>query len=489
MASTIEMLTSPYDRGERTPAPVSLVQLRYQPQKRWVPSRFNARTLGDDGRVLLWNTYTGAVTAFADRHRGDVLQLLSPAGATEPLSKLGEYMRKRGYLVEAGSNELDRFRVQYMQQQWRQDTLQFILLASEDCNFRCVYCYEKFERGTMTPETREGLKRLVEKRAPRLDRMSVSWFGGEPLYGWEAIEDLEPFLNDAASRYGINFTQHMTTNAYLLDEERTTKLLDWGCKRYQITVDGLPEEHDCKRVGRDGSPTYHVILDNLRSLASRKTQFTVDLRVNFDNQNFPRLGAFMEALSEDFGGDSRFKLRFRAVGKWGGANDASLDTCGTTDTKAVLRELQRKASEVGLAQESGIIGVADPGSNVCYAARPYNFIVGATGKLMKCTIALYEMEENIVGQLHPDGTLEVNDHQMAHWVAPHFESDTMCKSCYILPGCQGAACPLPRVREGKRSCCGTKSHLKYEMRATLNQPAAGMATRQELAMSGAGISD
>ncbi|HEX6037840.1 radical SAM protein [Longimicrobium sp.] len=484
MTPTIDMVTSPYERGERTPVPVSMVQLRYRPRKRWLPSRFNARTVGDDGRILLWNTYTGAVTAFAARHRDQVLALLSHEGTSEPLGQVGEYMVRRGYLVESDANELDRFRVQYMKQQVRQDVLQFILLTSEDCNFRCVYCYEKFERGTMTPATREGIKRLVEKRAPRLDQLAISWFGGEPLYGWEAIEDLQPFMNETARRHGIHYDQHMTTNAYLLNEERATRLLDWGCRRFQITVDGLPDEHDCKRVGRDGSPTYHVILDNLRGLAARKTDFLVDLRVNFDNRNFPRLGAFMESITEDFGGDRRFKMRFRPVGQWGGDNDDQLDTCGTADRKTVLRQLQAKADEVGLAQESGITESAEPGSNVCYAARPYNFIVGATGKLMKCTIVLYEMEENVVGQLHPDGTLEVNDHQMAHWVAPHFESDTMCKSCYVLPGCQGAACPLSRVQHGTRSCCSVKSHLKHEMRVTLGRSGRHDAPRSAPALAG-----
>jgi uncharacterized protein len=479
MAPMIDMLSSPYERGVQTPVPISLVQIRYRPQTRWVPSRFNARTVGEDGRILLWNTYTGAVTAFGDKHHDQVLALLSPAGASEPLGKLGEYMAKRGYLVKKGTNELDLFRLQYNRQQWRDDVLQFILLASEDCNFRCVYCYEKFERGTMTPETREGLKRLVEKRAPRLSNLSISWFGGEPLYGWEAIEDLEPFMNATAREHGIRYAQVMTTNAYLLNEERATKLLDWGCRRYQITVDGLPEEHDCKRVGRDGSPTYAVIMDNLRSLSARKNEpFEVDLRVNFDHQNFPRLGAFMETLSEDFGGDKRFKLRFRAVGKWGGANDDQLDTCGVGDTKSVLRELQAKAEAVGLTQESGITEVSEPGSHVCYAARPFNFIVGATGKLMKCTIVLYDMEENVVGQLHPDGRLEVHDQQLAHWVAPHYEEDQMCKSCYILPGCQSGHCPLVRVRDGHRSCCSTKSHLKHEMRFTLRQQAIRAAQRE-----------
>lgn len=479
MAPTTDMLSSPYDRGEATPVNESLVQLRYRPRTRWAPSRFNARTVGEDGRVLLWNTYTGAVTAFDARHREEVLALLAHDGIAEPLGKLGEYLSGRGFLVRAGTKELDKFRYRYTQDQGRQDKLQFILLASEDCNFRCVYCYEKFQRGTMTPDTREGIKRLVEQRAPRLNSLGVSWFGGEPLYGWEAIEDLEPFFNRMVQKHDLKFTQHMTTNAYLLTEERATKLLDWGCRAFQITIDGLPGEHDCKRVGRDGSPTYDVILDNLRSLARRKEHFNVDLRVNFDHSNFPRLGEFMEVISEDFAHDPRYSMRFRAVGKWGGPNDDSLSTCGIGEQKAVLRELQAKAVEVGLAQESGLRGISTLGSQVCYAARPYNFIVGATGTLMKCTIVLYEMEENVVGQLHPDGTLELKDEMMAHWVAPHFESDALCKSCYVLPGCQGAHCPLSRVKSGRRTCCSVKSNLKHEMRYSLRLAGERAARRAE----------
>jgi uncharacterized protein len=155
-----------------------------------------------------------------------------------------------------------------------------------------------------------------------------------------------------------------------------------------------------------------------------------------------------------------------------------LAVCGVAEQKVMMRELQKKAVDVGLAQESGIGGVALAGSQVCYAARPYNFIVGATGKLMKCTVVLYEMEENVVGQLHPDGTLELHDEEMAHWVAPHFESDHLCKSCYVLPGCQGAACPLTRVKAGHRTCCDVKGNLKHEMRYTLQHSGQAAAARQ-----------
>lgn len=471
------MTSSPLDRNAG-PAPVEppLAQLRYTPGKRWVPSKFNARTVDDgDGRLMIWNTLTGGISEFLPQHRDAALALLSPEGTADAADPLAKHLIARGFLVPAGTDEDARFRMMFGHQHWRSDTLQLILLASEDCNFRCVYCYEKFKQGTMRPEVRRGVRALVERRVPQLRSMTVNWFGGEPLYGWEAIEELAPFFRDVARTNGFGLVQDMTTNGYLLTEERATRLLDWGCNQYQITIDGLAEDHDCKRVGRDGSPTYDVILDNLRSLRQRKAQFGVTIRVNFDQQNFLKLGPFLEALSEDFGGDPRFRLRFRSVGKWGGLNDDDLETCGVKDVRWVNDELRRQAVELGLHPEGGIEDLRFIGSQVCYAARPFNFVVGATGKLMKCTIVLDEMEENVVGRLTPEGNVELDDLRFARWVTPHFETDELCGSCYVLPGCQGAACPLTRIQSGERTCCGVKSELKREMRFSLAATARARA--------------
>ena len=46
----------------------------------------------------------------------------------------------------------------------------------------------------MQPWVRTGIKRLVEKRLDGLRTLRISWFGGEPLYGFAAIEDLAPFF-------------------------------------------------------------------------------------------------------------------------------------------------------------------------------------------------------------------------------------------------------------------------------------------------------
>lgn len=44
------------------------------------------------------------------------------------------------------------------------DRLHLILMATEQCNFRCVYCYEDFAIGRMRPWVVEGVKNLVATR-------------------------------------------------------------------------------------------------------------------------------------------------------------------------------------------------------------------------------------------------------------------------------------------------------------------------------------
>jgi uncharacterized protein len=100
---------------------------------------------------------------------------------------------------------------------------------------------------------------------------------------------------------------------------------------------------------------------------------------------------------------------------------------------------------------------------VCYAARPYNFIVGATGDLMKCTIDLDTQDHNIVGRLLPDGSLELDGDKMALWTEPAFERDAGCQRCHVLPACQGIHCPKIRIDDGKRPCTGARRTAKQEM--------------------------
>ena len=100
------MKCSPLDNTPEAPA--ALVQLKPPPGNEWVPSRFNARTVADDGRIILWNTFTQAVSVVEARHRDALEQYLSQKGFKQRLSGLAQYLYDRGYIVQKGTDELRR---------------------------------------------------------------------------------------------------------------------------------------------------------------------------------------------------------------------------------------------------------------------------------------------------------------------------------------------------------------------------------------------
>ncbi|MFP5284171.1 MAG: radical SAM protein [Thermoanaerobaculia bacterium] len=428
----------------------------------WVPSRYNIRATTEDGRLVLWNTFRGSMSVFQPDQVPQVLPLLSRKGIAAEAEGIVGYLVERGYLIKQGANEYRQVQVAIDQQQFRTDRLELILLASEDCNFRCKYCYEQFARGTMQPEVRTGIKNLVLRRLKRLASLQVSWFGGEPLYGFQAIEDLAPFFLQTAEENDLAYSGGMTTNAYLLTPEVADKLLAWKIRHYQITIDGLPADHDRNRPTRDGQGTFARIFDNLVALGRRDDDFGVTIRINFDQENHPGLPELLERLEKHFSGDTRFGLNFFPIGRWGGPQDADLKVCGKDEVNRVRQELRAEADRRGL-KIGTIKGINRIGGEVCYAARPYNLIIGATGKIMKCTIALDTEDYNVVGTLNEDGDLHLGRDKMALWTEPAFEGDTRCQKCVVLPICQGTHCPLIRIVDHKSPCCSVRSSPKRQL--------------------------
>ena len=443
---------------------------------RWVPSRYNVRATTADGQFILWNTYSGKISVFKARQSGAIQKLLSRQGLESKPEGMVKYLHERGYLVKEGTDEYRRIQLDFGRKHYRNDRLELILLASEDCNFRCQYCYEDFARGTMQPNVREAVKKLVRKKAPGLRSLVGGWFGGEPLYGFQAIEDLAPFFVEMADKHSLQYHSHMTTNGYLLTPEIADKLFSWRINQFQITLDGPATQHDCSRPARNGEGTFARIFENLKALRDRPDDFMVNLRVNFDRANHPHLNELLSLIEQEFKGDFRFGMRFRAVGQWGGDNDENLDVCGTDESRELQAELRAETRRRGLKVSEDIRDVK-AGSQVCYAARPYNFIVGASGKLMKCTVDLDKQDRTVVGYLTDEGEIILDQDKFALWTEPAFEQDKKCQKCVVLPVCQGTFCPLIRIESNRSPCTPLRRTLKADLLEVVESSQQNQATR------------
>jgi uncharacterized protein len=57
-------------------------------------------------------------------------------------------------------------------------SLHLILLPTERCNFRCTYCYERFDVGQMSRQVIDAVLAFLDSRASSLERLVIAWFGG-----------------------------------------------------------------------------------------------------------------------------------------------------------------------------------------------------------------------------------------------------------------------------------------------------------------------
>ncbi len=430
---------------------------------RWVASRFNIQTTTQDGSLIVWNSYKGSISVFPAEQRAKVRSLLTRRGVEARAEGLVGYLQKRGFLVKEGADEYRNFQHRFGRQHYRTDHLELMLLSSEDCNFRCEYCYEKFVRGTMQPWVRSSIKKFVESRVGGLRSLSIAWFGGEPLYGFEAVADLGPFFQRVAAEQKISFKSGITTNGYLLTPGAVDKLFDWKIRNFQVTIDGAPEDHDRLRHTRTGQGSFSKILENLKSLRARRDKFRMNIRVNFDPESQSRLEGFIELLGKEFGDDPRFRVLLRPVGRWGGSNDKNLEVCGVEEKDEVIAKLTEQTRKNGLGNFDDLRVTGRFGSLACYAARPNHFIIGADGKVMKCTVALDTKEANIVGRITADGELDMDEEKLAFWTEPVFTGNSKCQKCVILPVCQSLACPYEKLQGAEVACPPLRKNFKRRL--------------------------
>jgi uncharacterized protein len=322
-------------------------------------------------------------------------------------------------------------------------SLELILFMTEQCNFRCVYCYEDFKLGNIKPEVIEGVKNLVKSRIEEIETLSISFFGGEPLMNKKNVIEISTWAKALAAEHSVAYEGSITTNGYALDEKTFAQLVESQTLSFQITVDGDKDYHDKLRPTANGKATFDKIMTNVRAMAASKYHFYCTFRLNIADYNFEGVEAFIKKYAHVFAGDTRFNFHFHPI--WGKpeleltrklqlkelhALAKSLNISIDGDSVEVEEEMQAKdapgnAGSMGAATEEELTGSQKKGKNadyVCYAAKANSYVVRADGRIQKCTVALND-EVNNVGNINPDGTLDLDQAKLAKWI---FAADKGC---------------------------------------------------------------
>lgn len=421
-------------------------------------SAFNFAHVSRKGELLAYNANkgTGSFVKILPPHVEKYVKVFSKAYEVDQLSKPElSTMVQRGLVVGADENEDTKWQVKTVKALVNDHCLRLIILPTEECNFRCKYCYESFRKKKMSLEKQNAIIAYVKKNISRYKSLRLSWFGGEPLIAMDVIEYLSKNIMDICRKNRCHFTADITTNGYLLSEDVMRKLLSFKVASYQITIDGLEETHNLKKPLSGGGQTYETIVHNIRAIREhvKTTWFKFTIRTNMTAQMLDELPQFHRNMKEITQGDHRFSHLFRFVGDWGGENKISeikecmVDQQGP-EASNIFKKMLDDALFFGIDAHMAYF---EQGA-ICYAAQFNSFVIDSQGTIRKCTCHL-DNEKNAIGELLDDGSMVIDEAKHNQWIQvmpmEGLEKckELECQKCFFRPNCMDTPCPAKRVIE------------------------------------------
>lgn len=406
-------------------------------------SRYNWIVQMEEGTIL-YNSLLGSIMYIqecSDRYQflKDCNRVLSEEECEERFLKMGLIVP---YHVDEEFELVKRYK-----QEVSKDELFLIILPTEQCNFRCVYCYELFERTFLDEKSVKGIKEFVENNISRFSALKVSWFGGEPLMALNIVEELSHSFIQVCKSQKKPYYSSITTNGYLLDENIWSKLKECHILDLQLTIDGLEQTHDQQRVLCSGKGSWNTIINNLRYFRDyvKTNLIHIMVRTNITQQIYDIRNEYICFLQKEFGQDRRFHFFFHLAMDWGNIRDQRIlkQFCSAEEYYEMLELASEKRLPMPIYRS-----FLRPFSRICFAAKTNAFVFTSEGAVRKCTQRLDD-NENYIGRVESFSGVHDNN-----WDFAEKPMNEVCRNCRKEPLCMGMVCPL--YRGNILDTCGTE---------------------------------
>mgnify|MGYP001180870206 CR=1 FL=1 len=415
------------------------------------PSMFNF-VLDDKEEVILYNTMSG-LSATCRVSKANVSRVKEILLNSNTLIEANESdpiitgLIQNGFLVSSDLDEKQNREALFTEVN-SGGMLRLIVLPTEQCNFRCKYCYESFKKGKMEPETQESISRFIQKNSQRFAGVMLSWFGGEPLLAMDIIETMSRRIMEICKKAKRKYVSDITTNGYLLSLDVFRKLLDLNVIEYQITVDGTKEIHDAKKPLINGNGTFDTVTNNIREIKKnvRSSTFSIIIRSNVTADALEDMDSFTDFFYEMLGEDKRFTFFLRPAGDWGGENrlnEMVQKRISSNDISCVYMNFYNAGHPLKIDTHRSFYY---PGGCMCYASFLNSYVIDSVGDLRKCTCELDD-DEYCIGKLKPNGEMDIDPNKHIKWIGNTTRFSDKCNSCKFSPACFGACCPKRDIFE------------------------------------------
>lgn len=338
-----------------------------------------------------------------------------------------DFLVSNNIIIDKNIDELDAINERYRTVCHSKEQLTVIILPTEKCNFRCIYCYEDFILPKMSLSTQEYIISFIQEKMKEYKSLYVNWFGGEPLLALDVIENLSNNFIRICRELRKPYVSGITTNGYLLSPAVFNRLMKMHILKYQITIDGSKETHDKQRPLLTGEETYETIVKNLIDIKSniKSNLFEVNIRTNitqnidFENEDFVRLKSYFEQ-------DKRYTFSINKVIDYSGGNLQNI----IYSNNEYVENFKNHSSNLKSIRDLN----AD--TYICYAAKSNSVVIRSDGSLNKCTVHFND-KRNLFGNIK-DNQIDISD---STYIYNNIDKMERCYNCIIFPICMSIKCP------------------------------------------------
>lgn len=372
-----------------------------------------------------------------------------------------DFLIKARILVDNQEDDLNVYLADVLKNRYNSSDMALTILPTRGCNFGCIYCYEQDRPNVlMNEQTEKAVVKFVCSNS-NLKRLSVVWYGGEPLLNFDSMVRLTKMFK----QLNIEYSAKNVSNGYLLTKEKADLMKDLAIRNIQITFDGSEEIHNQRRFLLGGQPTYRKIMDNLKYLLSINKEITIDIRTNIDRRNKDDYNKFYQ--------DFKSEINDKRVTMYPGfVSDLLSSECVSPEFN--ISEGGYKAQFIlDIFDKYGIeikSFLPKYRRHSCVASKYFAFVVGPEGELYKCWRMVGNQKETI-GNVN-DGSFDMVKFSK-YLIGADYTLDSKCLQCEFITLC-GGGCPLVRMRNkyekiSLNHCCPEKTHmeqlmeLRYEM--------------------------
>jgi len=394
-----------------------------------------------DEKYIAFNAFTNSL-AVIDRENYDTFQKFNNLGESLPEDLINDLI-KGGFIIEDDINELDILRLRLLRGRFNTDSLSLTIAPTNDCQFACVYCYEKDIIAPIYMDilVQDKIIDSLESRKELISNFSVVWYGGEPLMAFETVENLSHRFIKICNNNKINYNASMVTNGYMLSPDLLKRMKDINISSLQITIDGLPDVHDKMRPLKSGGKTFDAIINNLQAGYELLPQ--VALRINIDKNNISSGEKILSLLKE--------KNMLEKVRPYFGK---IISEAGTYIDSQCLS--MRDFSELHYDFISKTFSDINQSplfypalkSAVCGADSFTSCVIDAEGWIYKCWSDIGHCDQRVGNIING---YDVTSKALTRYLLFDPTGCEQCVSCDVLPLCMGG-CPYKRIVGSTDNC-------------------------------------